>query len=62
MNFNIKLPIKESRSSDNYALILVDSANITHYLNFDGSYDGYSSCLMLKNKSSVNPNVESENK
>ncbi|MEM9859073.1 MAG: hypothetical protein AAF843_17065 [Bacteroidota bacterium] len=38
----ITLPIISSSRSDNYPLILIDSAGITHYFNFDGSYDGYS--------------------
>lgn len=38
----ITLPIIDSKSSENYALILTDSAGIMHYFNFDGTYDGYS--------------------
>ena len=38
----IALPIIKSEKSENYALILTDSAGIIHYFNFDGTYDGYS--------------------
>lgn len=38
----ITLPIINSKTSKQYALILTDSANIIHYFNFDGVYDGYS--------------------
>lgn len=38
----ITLPIVDSKKSENYALILIDSAQVVHYFNFDGTYDGYS--------------------
>lgn len=40
-NTKIKLPIIDSKKSKNYALILTDSAKVTHYFNNDGTYDGY---------------------
>lgn len=38
----VTLPITDSKLSENYALILTDSAGVIHYFNFDGTYDGYS--------------------
>ena len=40
---NITFPVVESRPSDNYALVIKDSAGVEHYFNFDGTYDGMSS-------------------
>lgn len=37
----IRLPIVEAKSSAQYPLILVDSIGVTHYFNFDGTYDGF---------------------
>lgn len=42
MELNITFPVIESYSSERYALIIIDSASVTHYWDFDGSYDGYS--------------------
>ncbi|MEM1339843.1 MAG: hypothetical protein AAF634_05060 [Bacteroidota bacterium] len=39
---HISLPIIESKKSEVYPLILRDSANVWHYFNDDGTYDGYS--------------------
>ena len=38
----IKLPILKAYDSEFYPLILDDSAGLSHYFNFDGTYDGYS--------------------
>jgi len=38
----ITLPIVDSKTSDNYALILTDKAGVIHYFGYDGVYDGYS--------------------
>lgn len=43
MKPNISLPIKKIYSSENYSLMIVDSENVTHYWDFDGRYDGWSS-------------------
>ena len=45
MKLNITYPVVESKpsASGNYALLVVDSAGVTHYFNWDGSYDGMSS-------------------
>ncbi len=39
----ITFPVIKAYSSVNYALMLLDSAGVTHYFNSDGSYDGHSS-------------------
>ena len=41
-NLNIKFPLLESKSSENYGLMITDSNNVTFYWNHDGSYDGKS--------------------
>lgn len=41
-SIKIRLPIVDARYSENYALIITDSAGVEHYFNFDGSYDGWS--------------------
>lgn len=38
----IFFPIVQSRSSENYPLIITDSSGMIHYFNFDGTYDGHS--------------------
>jgi hypothetical protein len=43
MKLLINFPIINSESSEWYALTILDSSNVTHYFNFDGTYDGYSS-------------------
>jgi len=43
MKLKVNLPIVKAYSSENYALMILDSAGVTHYWNFDGSYDGFSS-------------------
>lgn len=52
----ITLPILESKSSENYALILTDSAGVVHYFGFDGVYDGYSHDPNICGESGVNLN------
>jgi hypothetical protein len=49
-------PIINSKSSNYYALILIDSANIIHYFNFDGTYDGYSHDPEICGKTGINLN------
>jgi len=56
MKLNITFPIIESYSSDNYALILVDSADVIHYFDFDGTYDGWSSDPHIDGDTGVNLN------
>ena len=43
MVMNIAFPVKNVRKSEQYGLIFEDSAGVTHYWNFDGTYDGMSS-------------------
>ena len=47
MKLRIAFPVVKSYSSENYALIIEDSAGVTHYWNFDGSYDGMSCDLNI---------------
>ena len=43
MKLNVAFPIKKAYSSERYELMILDANNVTHYWNFDGSYDGMSS-------------------
>jgi len=42
MKLKIKLPIVKTYSSENYPLIMIDSAGVIHYWDSDYNYDGYS--------------------
>ena len=43
IKLRVTFPVLKSWSSEIYALMILDSAGVTHYWDFDGTYDGYSS-------------------
>ena len=43
MKLNVAFLIQKAYSSENYALMILDANNVTHYWDFDGSYNGMSS-------------------
>ncbi|MCK5614709.1 hypothetical protein KAR91_73285 [Candidatus Pacearchaeota archaeon] len=47
---NIKFPIQKAYSSENYGLIILDGDGVTHYFDFDGTYDGHSNNTNLDEK------------
>lgn len=55
-NFKLSFPLKKVYTSKYYPLIIIDSDNVIHYWNFDGSYDGFSCDPCIDFKTRINKN------
>jgi len=56
LKLEVELPIIKAWKSENYALMVTDSAGITHYWDSDGTYDGWSApgCIDIETKQNLN--------